>query len=410
MLFVTNSSRKIGFIHPQIRGIKSILTTDNFSRRRFLIAGGLGVLGAFAVRTNAWTSPAPALYVGTYTSGGKSEGIYLFGMNPETGALEQIRSFKSVNPSFLAIDRSRRNLYAVNEVGEYAGKPGGGVSAFAIEPGSAHLRLLNEQASEGADPCHLSIDRKRKTLLVANYTGGSISALPIRSDGTLGRAVDVKQHLGASIREQQTKAHAHCIILDQSERYALAADLGIDKVMIYRFDPVSGKLTQGKQPWAELKAGAGPRHLTLHPNGRFVYVINELDSTMTALKYDPVNGTLDVIDTVSTLPSDFSGTSYCADLHVSRSGKFLYGSNRGHNSIVVFEIDPRTGRLKQLEHVSTEGKWPRNFTIDPSGRFLLVANQHTDNIVVFNIDPKTGRLKNSGHTAEVPIPVCLKFL
>ena len=373
-------------------------------------AGGLGVLGACAVRTSAWTSPVRALFVGTYTSTGKSEGIYVCVMNSETGELVRLRSFKSTNPSFLAIDRSKRFLYAVNEVGEYAGKPGGGVSAFAIEPGTTNLRLLNEQASEGADPCHLFIDRKGKTLLVANYTGGSISALPIRSDGTLGRAVDVKQHAGSSIKEQQKSAHAHCIILDQSERYALAADLGIDKVMIYRFDPVTGKLTQGKQPWAELQAGAGPRHLTFHPSGKYVYAINELDSTMTTLKYNPVNGTLDVIETVSTLPGDFSGTSYCADVHVSPSGKFLYGSNRGHNSIVVFEIDPRTGKLKQLEHVSTEGKWPRNFTIDPSGRFLLVANQHTDNVVVFNIDPKTGRLKNSGHSAEIPVPVCLKFL
>lgn len=373
-------------------------------------AGGLGVLGVLAFRTNAWTTQVRVLYVGTYTSSGKSEGIYLYGMNAETGALERLKSFKSINPSFLAIDRSKRFLYAVNEVGEYAGTPGGGVSAFAIEPGSAHLRFLNEQASEGADPCHLWVDRKRKTLLVANYTGGSVSALPIRSDGTLGRAIEVKQHVGSSIKEQQKAAHAHCVILDRSERYALAADLGTDKVMIYRFDPATGKLTQGKQPWAELQAGAGPRHLTLHPNGKFVFVINELDSTMTALKYDSVNGTLDVIDTVSTLPGDFSGTSYCADVHVSRSGRFLYGSNRGHNSIVVFEIDPRTGRLKQLEHVSTEGDWPRNFTIDPSGRFLLVANQRTDNVVVFNIDPKTGRLKNSGHSTEVPVPVCLKFL
>jgi 6-phosphogluconolactonase len=386
------------------------LTTDNFSRRQFLKAGGLGVLGACAVRTNARTSPVRALFVGTYTSTGKSEGIYVCVMNAETGELVRLRSFKSTNPSFLAIDRSKRFLYAVNEVGEYAGKPGGGVSAFAIEPGTTNLRLLNEQASEGADPCHLSIDRKGKTLLVANYTGGSISALPIRSDGTLGRAVDVKQHVGSSIKEQQKAAHAHCIILDRSERYALAADLGIDKVMIYRFDPATGKLTEGKQPSAELHGGAGPRHLTFHPNGKYVYVINELDSTMTTFKYNPVNGTLDVIETVSTLPGDFSGTSYCADVHVSPSGKFLYGSNRGHNSIVVFEIDPRTGKLKQLEHVSTEGKWPRNFTIDPSGRFLLVANQHTDNVVVFNIDPKTGRLKNSGHSAEIPIPVCLKFL
>jgi 6-phosphogluconolactonase len=223
-------------------------------------------------------------------------------------------------------------------------------------------------------------------------------------------AVDVKQHEGSSIKEQQKGPHAHCIILDASERYALAADLGIDKVMIYRFDPLTGKLTPGKQASAELQAGAGPRHLTLHPNGKYLYVINELDSTLTTLKYNAATGTLSQIDTVSTLPSDFSGVSYCADVHVSPSGKFLYGSNRGHNSIVVFQIDPRTGKLTQLEHVSTEGKWPRNFTIDPTGRFLLVANQHTDNVVTVAIDPQTGRLKPTGQITEIPIPVCLKFL
>jgi 6-phosphogluconolactonase len=221
---------------------------------------------------------------------------------------------------------------------------------------------------------------------------------------------EVKQHEGSSIKEQQKGPHAHCIILDRSERYALAADLGIDKVMIYRFDPATGKLTPGKQPSAELQQGAGPRHLKLHPNGKYLYVINELDSTMTAFKYNGVQGTLTQIETVSTLPSDFSGTSYCADVHVSPSGRFLYGSNRGHNSIVVYEIDQRTGKLKALEHVSTEGNWPRNFAIDPSGKFLLVANQRSDNVVIFSIGQRTGRLKPTGHIAEIPVPVCLTFL
>lgn len=388
------------------------MTINNFSRRQFLKTGGISLLGAFAFRANAWSIQARelTLYVGTYTNTGKSEGIYGYRMDPATGTLTRFNSFNSRNPSFLAIDRSKRYLYAVNELGEFLGKPSGGVSAFAIDPATGNLRLLNEQASEGADPCHLTIDRKRKTLLVANYTGGSIAALPIRSDGTLGMAIDVKQHEGSSIKEQQKGPHAHCIILDATERYALAADLGIDKVMIYRFDPLTGKLTPGKQASAELQAGAGPRHLTLHPNGKYLYVINELDSTLTVLKYSPATGTLDAIETVSTLPSDFSGVSYCADVHVHPSGKFLYGSNRGHNSIVVFQIDPRTGKLTQVEHVSTEGKWPRNFTIDPTGRFLLVANQHTDNVVTFSIDPQTGRLKPTGQITEIPIPVCLKFL
>jgi len=385
------------------------MSIDYFSRRRFLTTGGIALLGAASFRADAWSiqDRELTLYVGTYTSG-KSEGIYGYRMDVATGALTRFTSCKSVNPSFLAIDRSKRYLYAVNEVGQYAGKPGGGVSAFAIDPATGNLRLLNEQATLGADPCYLTIDHNKRTLLVANYTGGSVSALPLRSDGTLGMVIDHKQHEGSGIKEQQKGPHAHCIILDRLERYALAADLGIDKVMIYRFDSATGKLTPGKQPWTELQPGAGPRHLTFHPNGKYVYAINELDSTLTVLKYN--DGTLTQVETVSTLPSDFSGVSYCADVHVSATGKFLYGSNRGHDSIVVFEIDPRTGKLKQLEHVSTEGKWPRNFAIDPTGRFLLVANQHTDNVVTFSIDPTTGRLTPTGQVTEIPIPVCLKFL
>ena len=385
--------------------------SDNFSRRQFVKTGGVGLIGGFAFRTQAWSNQPRelTLYVGTYTSG-KSEGIYGYRMDYATGALTRFSSFKSVNPSFLAIDRSKRYLYAVNEVGEYAGKPGGTVSAFAIDRTTGNLRLLNEQATQGADPCYLTIDRKKRTLLVANYTGGSVSVLPIRSDGTLAPSIDLRQHEGSSVKEQQKGPHAHCIILDRFERHALAADLGIDKVMIYRFEPSTGKLTPAKQPWAELQAGAGPRHLTLHRNGKYAYVINELDSTMTVFKYNELNGTLSQVETVSTLPSDFSGASYCADVHVSPSGKFLYGSNRGHDSIVVFEIDARTGKLKLVEHVSTEGKWPRNFTLDPTGMFLLVANQRTDSVVIFSIDARTGRLKSTGHVEEIPAPVCLKFL
>ncbi|HET9478487.1 MAG TPA: lactonase family protein, partial [Pyrinomonadaceae bacterium] len=260
---------------------------------------------------------------------------------------------------------------------------------------------------EGADPCHLTVDQKRKSLLVANYTGGNLAVLPIQRDGGLGPAVDVEQHEGSGPREQQKSPHAHCIKLDRADRFAFSADLGSDKVMIYRF---TGKLEPAQQPSAKLHPGAGPRHLTFHPNGRYLYAINELDSSVTTFKYDAAKGTLAAFETVSTLPRDFKGTSYCADVHVSRSGRFLYGSNRGHNSIVVFAIDPHTARLKLVEHVSTEGKWPRNFVIDPSGRFLLVANQHTDNVVVFHIDAQTGRLTPAGQIAEIPVPVCLQFL
>ena len=383
---------------------------NQIARREFLTTSALGALGAFVFRGTAWPKEARelTLYVGTYTSG-KSEGIYVYRMDRASGELKRFNSIKAVNPSFLAIDRSRRYLYAVNEVPEFGGKPGGAVSAFAIDPANGNLRFLNQQPSLGADPCHLTVDRKGRSLLVANYTGGNVAVLPIQRDGILGPATDLKQHEGSGTKEQQKGPHAHCIILDRTERHALAADLGIDKVMIYRFDQTTGKLEPGKQPWASLQAGAGPRHLTLHPSGKYAYVINELDSTVTVFRYHGANGTLSPLETVSTLPDNFTGTSFCADVHVSPSGKFLYGSNRGHDSIVTFAVDQRTGKLKQLEHVSTEGKWPRNFIIDPTGRFLLVANQHTDNVVTFRIDSQTGKLKPSGHLAEIPVPVCLKF-
>lgn len=387
------------------------MTVAKVSRRQFMKSGGIGVFGLLASRVNAWSNQGGArtLYIGTYTSG-KSEGIYVYRMDRNTGALTRFSSIKSVNPSFLTIDRSKRYLYAVNEIGEYAGKKSGGVSAFAIDSVNGNLRLLNEQATQGADPCYVSIDNKKSALLVANYTGGSVTVLPVRTDGTVGMATDVKQHEGSGPKEQQKGPHAHCVILDRNERYALASDLGIDKVMIYRFDRATRKLTPANQPFAELAAGAGPRHLTFHPSSKYLYVISELDSTMTSFKYNELNGTLTLIETVSTLPSDFTGTSYCADVHVSASGRFLYGSNRGQNSIVVFEIDPGTGKLKLIEHVSTGGDWPRNFTIDPTGRFLLVANQRSENVVIFSIDVSTGRLQPTGHNEQIPAPVCLKFL
>lgn len=342
------------------------------------------------------------LYIGTYTSG-KSEGIYIYRMDQANGELTRAGSVKSENPSFLTIDPAKRYLYAVNE------KPEGTVSAFAINRRTGELSLLNQQSSHGADPCHVSVDSRSKSVLVANYTSGSLAVFPIQRGGTIGEAVDVEQHEGSGPCEQQKGPHAHCIKLDQANRFAFSADLGNDHVMIYRFNPLNGKLEPATQASATLHPGAGPRHLAFHPNGKFLYVINELDSSVTTFKYDAARGTLTAFETVSALPRDFRDKSYCADIHVAQSGRFLYGSNRGHNSIVVFAIDPRTGRLNLVEHVSTRGKWPRNFTIDPSGRFLFVANQHTDNVVTFRIDAQTGRLTPTGQSVEIPVPVCLQF-
>jgi 6-phosphogluconolactonase len=351
------------------------------------------------------------VYIGTYTHG-KSEGIYVYRMEKSSGSLEFVSTAKGVdNPSFLAIDPQRRYLYAVNEVSEFAGKQGGAVSAFSIDQGTGKLVYLNQQPSRGTSPCHLSVDQTGQFVLVANYGGGSVSILPIHSDGKLGEATDFVQHQGSSVNpRRQEGPHAHSVVLDKADRYAFVPDLGLDKIMIYKLDLTHGKLEPNDEPWAKVKAGTGPRHFTFHPNGRYAYVINELDSTLTAFTYDGTQGRLREVQTVSTVPADFSGTSHCADVHVSPLGKFIYGSNRGHDSLVIFEIDEGTGRLTYVDHEPTQGKTPRGFAIDPTGTYLLAANQNSDTIVTFRIDQQTGRLVSTGHVTQVPIPVCVKVI
>ena len=351
------------------------------------------------------------VYIGTYTSG-KSEGIYVYRMEKSTGALEFVSKATGVdNPTFLAIHPQQRYLYAVNEIGEFAGKLSGAVSAFSIDPQTGELTYLNQQPTHGPGPCHLSVDKTGKFVLVANYGGGSVSVIPIQDDGQLGEATDFIQHEGSSVNpRRQEGPHAHSIILSPDNRYAFAPDLGLDKIMIYQLDLTQGKLKPNDEPWATVKAGAGPRHFTFHPNGKYAYVINELDSTFTAFTYDETHGTLKEVQMVSTLPEDFEGTSHCADVHVSPSGKFLYGSNRGHDSIVIYAIDEDTGKLTYVGHELTQGKNPRNFVIDPTGTFLLAANQSTDTIVTFRIEQQTGKLMSTGHVAEVPQSVCLKII
>ena len=360
------------------------------------------------------------VYVGTYTSG-KSEGIYVYRMDKSTSALEFVSKTTGVdNPSFLAIHPQQSYLYAVNEIGEFAGKPSGAVSAFSIDPKTGKLTYLNQQPSHGPGPCHLSIDKTGKFVLVANYSGGSVCVLPIQDDGRLGEATDFIQHQGSSVNpRRQEGPHAHSITLSPDNRYVFAADLGLDKIMIYQFDLAAGKLKPNDEPCVEVKPGAGPRHFDFHPNSRYAYLINELDNTIIAYAYDEVNGTLKEIQTVPTLPKDFEDVSHCADVHVSPSGKFVYGSNRGHDSIVIFAIDAETGaqshpenrgKLTYVGHEPTQGKTPRNFAIDPTGTFLLAANQATDTIITFRIDQQTGKLTPTGHVTEVPQPVCLKII
>ncbi len=389
------------------------MTLAKYPRRQILKEGALCALGlSFPFRTRLLGRREGRelnLFVGTYTSG-KSEGIYIYRMNMDTGELKRFRTIKAVNPSFLAIDRSKRNLYAVNEVTEFAGKSSGAVSAFAIDSKSSDLNFLNQQPSLGANPCHVIVDQTGHFVLVANYTGGNVAVFPLHHDGSLGSATDVAQHKGSSVDpKRQEGPHAHCITLDGSNRYAFATDLGLDKILIYQFDAKHGKLIPNSEPWVRVKPGAGPRHFSFHPSGKYAYVINELNSTLTAFAYNRAAGTLMEMQTVSTLPKTYAGSNNCAELFVPPSGKFLYGSNRGHNSIVSFAINEHTGRLTHLEHVSTQGSTPRNFTIDPNGTFLLVANQNSDTVITFRIDPVTGRLKLMTRVTEVPSPVCLLF-
>jgi 6-phosphogluconolactonase len=354
------------------------------------------------------------LYIGTYTEK-ESKGIYAYRFDAASAELTPLGvAAETTNPSFLAINSSRRLLYAVNELQNYKGTSSGAVSAFAIDEKderNGKLSFLNEVPSRGADPCYITFDKTGKFALVANYTGGSIAVFPVLPDGHLGDASAFVQHTGSSInKERQAGPHAHWIEATPDNRFAIAVDLGLDELLVYRFNATTGSLTPNDPPYASLDPGSGPRHLSFHPNGHFAYVVNELQSSITTFSYDPNRGVLKKLNTVSTLPKGFTGANDGAEIHVHPSGKFLYASNRGHDSIALFSIDSHTGALTLVDYFSTQGKTPRNFEIDPTGKFLFAANQGTNNITVFRIDPMSGRLTPTGHTLQVPSPVCLKFV
>lgn len=351
-----------------------------------------------------------SVYVGTYTRG-DSQGIYHYRLDLATGKLTPAGITTGVvNPSFLAIHPNRRFLYAVNEISNFQGKKCGGVGAFAVDPESGALTLLNQQPSGGKGPCHLVVDKRGKNVLVANYSSGSVCVLPIGTDGRLGEQTAFVQHEGSSINPRRQKGpHAHSINLDIANRFAFAADLGLDKVLVYRFDADAGSLRPNDPPFASVAPGAGPRHFAFHPAGKFAYVINEIASTVTAFSYNADRGQLDTIQTAPTLPEGFDGNNSTAEVQVHPSGKFLYGSNRGHDSIAIFRIDQNSGRLSYEATRSTQGETPRNFGIDPTGRYLLAANQATGTVVVFRIDPDTGDLSATGIVVKVSMPVCVKM-
>jgi 6-phosphogluconolactonase len=298
----------------------------------------------------------------------------------------------------------------VNEVSDYQGQKSGGVSAFSIDRKTAKLTFLNEVSTHGAGPCHLTLDRTGKFLLVANYDAGNLAVFPVLPDGRLGEASSVIQHTGhGPNKERQEGPHAHEIQLSRDNRFALAADLGLDKILVYKFDSTKGTLSPNNRPAAEVEPGAGPRHFAFHPGGKRVYVINEMQSTVTGFSWDAGTGGLRRLSTVSTVPKEFKGANDTAEIEASGNGKVLYGSNRGQDSIAIFSVRD-DGTLILLKTVPTQGKTPRHFAIDPTGRYLFAANQESNNIVGFRINPKNGDLTPTSTVLEAPTPVCVIFV
>ncbi len=356
------------------------------------------------------TSNEVLLYIGTYTrqlphASGGAEGIYTYRMNLDTGDLTHLTTTEGiVNPAYLALHPGGHALYAVSEVEEHADQRVGLVNAFRRDPATGALTFLNAQSSHGRGPCHISVDPAGRWLLVANYSSGSIAVYPLQADGALGEAATTAQHEGSSVNAaRQEGPHAHCIFTDPSGEYVLVADLGMDKVIIYRLE--NGLLSYAGR--ADTRPGAGPRHLAWHPSGRYVFLINELDSTLTAYAWE--NGALRELETLPTLPADFTGENTCAAVKVSSDGRFVYGSNRGHDSLAIFGFDAASGRLAAAGHALTQGRTPRDFAPDPTGRWLLAAHQDSHTLVTFRVDADSGALNPTGQMVDVPCPVCVIF-
>jgi 6-phosphogluconolactonase len=378
--------------------------------RRVFLAATIASMTLFADAGGYAAAPGRLVYVGTYT-GESSKGIYAFRFDDGSGALTPIGLVaQTPSPSFVAVSPNHRFLYAVNEISSFDPDKSGSVTAFGIDAATGRLTLLNAQSSKGADPCHLAVDATGRFVAVANYSGGNFALLPAGADGKLGAAVAILANGGTGPNAaRQEGPHAHAVVFDRSNRYLLGADLGIDRVFVYRFDPSSGALTANDPLSVQLAPGAGPRHVTLHPSAPLAFVINELMSTITSLSWDQKSGRLAAAGSVSTLPAGFSGTNDTAEIDVHPNGRFLYGSNRGHDSIAVFGIGA-TGNLSLVEHEPTRGQTPRNFTIDPTGRWLIAANQKSGTLAVFSIDAESGMLTPVGPLSQVGSPVCVLFL
>ncbi len=350
------------------------------------------------------------VYVGTYTEAqnGHGGGIHAFAFNQKTGAFtpEGVTG-GLVNPSWLTTNESRSMIYATSEADP------GAVIALHVDEASGALTEINRVSSEGVSPCYVALSRNGRFALVANYTSGSIAALPIAADGSLLEASDSIQREGTSVdSSRQDGPHAHMISPTLEGDWVLLTDLGTDEVTAYQFDQDAG--TFGRSPHGNVStattAGAGPRHYAFSPDGETAYVINELDSTLAVFAFDSATGALRPKQTISTVPEEFSGQNYPAQVLVSPDGRFVYGSNRLHDSIVIWEVNQETGTLVTIDHVSTQGEFPRNFSLDPSGKWLIVANQNSDNLVTFARDEATGRLSGQGAPVSIPSPVVVLFL
>ena len=373
----------------------------------------LSLIVAAATIATSTAADGPLVYFGTYTKGkSKSEGIYVSRLNPKTGELSAPElAGKVTNPSFVAIHPNHRFLYSVSEVATEGGKPGGAVTAFSIDQTTGKLTELNAESSGGAGPCHLSVDPSGKVVIVANYGGGSCASLAVAEDGSLKPASSFIQHEGSSINpRRQKEPHAHSANTSPDGRFAFVADLGIDKIKTYSLDAEAATLTPHGE--TQITPGSGPRHFAFHPSGKFAWVINELSLSVTGFRYDAEKGMLTEIQSISTIPDadrNREGLS-TAEIQAHPSGKFVFGSNRGHDTIAVYQVDEATGQLTFVEVEPIRGETPRNFGIDPSGRFLLAAGQASNTISVFAIDPKTGELTDTGHGISVDAPVCVRFL
>lgn len=391
--------------------------TQSIHRTLLWITIFLFLLSTLCAGSSVKQHAAYFVYIGTYTeAGSESKGIYAYRFDSDTARLVPIGlAAEATNPSFLAVHPNHRFIYAVNEVSNYKGEKSGAVSAFAIDRATGKLTLLNQVASRGGDPCFISLDKTGKYVLVANYAGGSVAVFPILEDGRLGEASALVQHNGHGTNPQRQEGpHAHSIDVSPDNRFAIVDDLGLDETLVYLFDSAKGSLAGDDSKFtttiAKGDAGAGPRHLAFHPDGKFAYVINEMQSAISVFRFDAPTGALQRLQTISSLPKDFSGHDDAAEIKVHPSGKFLYASNRGHDSIAVFAIDEHIGTLTPVEYASTKGASPRYFEIAPSGHLLFAANEKSDNIVVFRIDPQTGRLTPRGKVLKVAQPVCVIFV